>query len=177
MGSWPILRGLALSLGSDFRQQPKFKRGREGEKVVAGWLMERGWHVIPSYDYSGEDGDKAPKMTGKHTAFVLPDLDIAQNGKRMWAEVKTKAEATLHRKTQTLEHGISLRHFRDYKRIQVITGCDVYVFVYEECSESLLMRPIGEESDGRVYDGGKMGRGGMIFWPRSSFKLVAEVPA
>lgn len=166
-----------MSLQSDFRQLPEFKRGRAGEKVVAGWLMERGWHVIPSYDYAGEDGDKAPKMTGKHSAFVLPDLDVAQNGKRMWAEVKTKAEPTLHRKTQTLEHGINLRHFRDYKRIETVTGCAVYVFVYEECTEELLMRPLGEESEGRIYTGPAMGRGGMIFWPRKSFRVVAEVPA
>jgi hypothetical protein len=166
---------LALSHASEFRQLETFKRGRNGEQVVAGWMMDRGWHVIPSYDYSGEDGNKAPKMAGKHSAYVLPDLDVAQNGKRLWAEVKTKAEPTLHRKTGTLEHGISLRHFREYKQIETITGCAVYLFVYEECSGDLLMKPLGEESQGRAYDGKVMGRGGMIFWPRASFKLVARV--
>lgn len=162
---------------SDFRQSEKYKRGRNGEIIVADWLKSRGWYVIPSYDYSGEDGNKAPKMEGALAAYVLPDLDVAKSGKRAWAEVKTKAGPTLHRNTNTLVHGINLRLFRAYKKVEAITGCEVHLFVYEEDSLKILFRPLGQETDGRVYDGGKMGRGGMIFWPRSSFKLVAEVPA
>ena len=56
-------------------------------------LQARGWHVIPSYDYSGEDGCKAPRMQGVDSWFTLPDLDIARNGKRFWVEVKAKGKA------------------------------------------------------------------------------------
>lgn len=43
-----------------FRERPEFLKGRSGELIVARWFQERGWYVIPSYDYSGEDGNKAP---------------------------------------------------------------------------------------------------------------------
>ena len=78
-----------------FRDTEEFKRGQSGERVVAGILMNRGWFVVPSYDYSGEDGNKAPKMQGADLSLVIPDLDIARGGDRRWIEVKTKLEEVL----------------------------------------------------------------------------------
>src|SRR3972149_1435615 len=92
-----------------FKETEKYKKGHTGEKIVTEMLQKRGWYVIPSYDFSGPNDDKAPKLQGLGNGFVLPDLDISRNGKRKWAEVKTKDEATFTRITQKLEHGIPLR--------------------------------------------------------------------
>lgn len=159
-----------------FRDNPKFKRGRNGEQIIAQLLKEKGWFVIPSYDYSGQEGDKAPKMQGAVAAFVIPDLDIAKLGERRWAEVKTKKEPTLYKKTNVLEHGIPLRHFEDYKKVQAETGCEVWLFVYEELSRDVLCLKLNDLGDGRKYTGNKMSRGGMIFWPRSKFRKLCRLP-
>lgn len=154
---------------------PEFWRGRSGEKVVAALLNRRGFFVVPSYDYSGED-DKAPKMHGPDADHVLPDLDLARLGRRYWGEVKTKAEPTFHRLTGRWEHGICLRLWREYWRVQEITGAPVYLFVYEESSGDVLTRSLAKlDAAKRVYAGGRMGRHGMVFFPRSAFHLLANI--
>lgn len=159
----------------NFRETEKFRRGRSGEQLVAELLMKRGWFVIPSYDYSGEDGNKAPKMQGKDVAYVIPDLDIGKSGLRRWAEVKTKKEPTLYRKTNTMEHGIPIRHLRHYQQVERETGCEVWLFVYEKLTQIVRFAKLAELGAGRVYDGQKMSHGGMVFWPVSSFKVFATI--
>jgi len=155
---------------------PQFQIGRTGEKMVAELLRERGWYVIPSYDYSGEDGKKAPRMEGQRAAYVIPDLDIAKDGTRRWAEVKTKTGATYTRITQRYEHGIPLRHFRDYFATQEITGCEVWLFVLEQDTGDVLCGKLNELAQGcREYHGDQMSRGGMVFFPREAFGLFTTL--
>ena len=96
---------------------------------------QRGWCVIPSYDYSGED-EHPPRMEGQAAAYILPDLDVCRQGHRRWAEVKTKARPSLGRISGELEHGIPLRHFEHYQAVQRESGCPVYLFIYEESRAS-----------------------------------------
>ena len=103
----------------------EFERGRQGELAIARWLQERGWYVIPSYDYSGQDGTKAPRLQGLLAGYAIPDLDVCRGGDRMWVEVKVKGGATYHRLTDTFEHGISLRLYRHYLEVQRLTGTQV----------------------------------------------------
>ena len=159
-----------------FRQSPEFKKGRTGEQLIAGMLQKQGWYVIPSYDYSGEDGDKAPKLEGVDNAYPVPDLDISKGGSRRWAEVKTKAAATYTHITKRLEHGIPKRHFESYLKVQEITGCPVSLFVYEEDTGEVLYGSLDELAKvKRDYAGGKMSKGGMAFFPRDAMKLFACV--
>lgn len=139
------------------------------------WLKDRGWYVVPSYDYSGSAGDKAPRLMGKREGFAVPDLDIAKAGKRMWVEVKVKSGPTLHRLSGTYEHGISRRLFNGYQRVETITGCQVWMMVIEEVGMGLLGRALADLGTPRVYSGDKMGWGGMVFWPRERFKFLATL--
>ena len=155
-----------------FRETEKWKKGHNGEHIVAALLRRDGWYVIPSYDYSGDDNNKAPRIQGANSCHVLPDLDIAKGGDRRWAEVKTKEQATFTRKTQRFEHGIPLRHYNDYLEVQHITGNEVWLFVYEEKSSEILCAKLDDLSQQkREYNGGKMSRGGMIFFPRDAFRV------
>lgn len=161
-----------------FTETQEFKRGRSGERLVAGVLKRRGCFIVPSYDYSGEDGNKAPKMEGEFAGYVIPDLDVARDGDRYWVEVKTKWTATLHRKSGTVEHGISLRHLDHYRKVQTITGAPVFLAVFEERDGIILIAKLDALGEPRVYDGGKMGRAGMAFWPRAKFReLRSSVPS
>jgi len=158
-----------------FRASDNFLRGRSGERVVATMVQERGCFVVPSYDYAGEDGNKAPKMEGARVSYVLPDLDVSKNGSRYWVEVKTKGAATLHRKTGRLEHGISKRHYEHYQQVQAISGCPVWLFVVEEDDGLVLCERLDVLSKGaRFYEGPKMGWAGMVFFPRSAFRVYGR---
>jgi hypothetical protein len=161
---------------TNFRETREWLKGHNGELLVAKMLQDKGWFVIPSYDYSGEDNNKAPKLQGLSACYVIPDLDISKDGRRMWAEVKTKSEPTFTRITQRYEHGIPRRHYLHYLKVQEVTGCDVWLFIYEESSGEVLCGAINALSEcRREYDGWKMSNGGMVFFPRDAFKVWATL--
>lgn len=153
----------------------EFKRGRAGEQIAAKWLQHKGWFVVPSYDYSGQDGKKPPRLQGKLAGFAIPDLDIAKDGNRLWVEVKLKGEASLHNNTNTLEHGISWRLFEHYQHVERITGTHVWLLVIEENTKLLLGNTLRGLREPRRYTGTKMGPSGMAFWPRASFHEIATL--
>ena len=133
--------------------------------------------MIPSYDYSGEDGNKAPRMQGLSASLVIPDLDIAKGGTRRWAEVKVKATALLWRKTGEYQHGIDRRHYEDYLRVEKITGCHVWLFILEEDTQTILAESLDKLGEPRF--GPQRGKGGMMNWSRERFSMkvaVASVP-
>jgi hypothetical protein len=160
---------------NSFYETEEWIKGHNGEKLIARLLRESGWYVLPSYDYNGED-DKAPRLQGARIGFVIPDLDIAKSGNRRWAEVKTKESADFTRITQRLEHGMPLRHYRDYLRVQEITGCEVWLFIYEMATGDVLYAKLDDLAKvGREYHGNKMSPGGMVFFPRDAFELWMNV--
>ncbi len=151
-----------------FRETPEFLQGRNAEKHIAQLLQQAGWYVLPSYDYSGEDNNKAPRLQGLTRSLVIPDLDICQEGRRCWAEVKSKTKATWTRINQQWEHGIPRRHYDSYLEVQRLTGCKVWLFIYEEDTGDVL----GQELDSltpRFYAGEKMSPGGMVFFRKNQF--------
>ena len=93
--------------------------------------------MIPCYDYSGEGGNKAPRIQGQSDGIILPDLDIARSGSRKWAEVKAKYGPTWTVKTHTYDHGIGYRKWQHYRRIERETGCHVWLFIIEEWYSTL----------------------------------------
>jgi hypothetical protein len=155
------------------RDTENFKRGRNGEQLAADWLKRDGWYVLASYDYSGSD-DHPPRLEGWARQFIIPDLDACKGGRRIWVEVKTKAAPSLHRATNIIEHGIPLRHYEQYLQVERETGCAVHLIIYEEQSDVLLHQKLSELGQPRIYSGDKMSYGGMAFWPRDSFNILAR---
>lgn len=161
---------------SDIRNSPQFIRGRYAEHIVAGWLQSRGWHIIPSYDFSGEEGQKSPKLQGLTSGYAIPDLDACRSGKRYFVEVKAKATAPFYRIKGIHTHGISSRLYEDYKKVEQITGSEVWLIIYEEDTGCLLGSRLKLLGKPIAYNGWKMGRDGMVFWPRENFKLITRFP-
>lgn len=159
---------------TDFRQTDKFKKGHTGELIVARLLKQQDWYIIPSYDYSGAEDNKAPRLQGLDKEYIIPDLDISQKGCRLWAEIKTKASPSYTRITKRLEHGIPLRHRNHYLKIQEITGCDVWLYIVEEDTGTVLRAALNELIKcERIYSGDLMSYGGMAFFPRDAFEVWA----
>lgn len=159
--------------------------GGEAEKAVSRWLQARGWYVLPTYDYSGEDDNKAPKMEGFKRSLVIPDLLAAQFAHgSCWLEVKRKTKADYTYTTGRHETGISLRLWNDYKAVAHETGIDASViFVHERedqiragriarldggsCDHGLCEQPIRRESNSP-----RMGR--MVFFCWECLGYVAQ---
>jgi hypothetical protein len=120
------------------------EKGRTGERLVADWLRRGGMYVIPSYDYTGDDASKAPKLEGAVRKYVIPDLDVAGDGRRCWVEVKTKTKATHSRCTDTWDHGFEERLLLHYQQVQEITGTKAWLCVYESSAELVLLMSVNE---------------------------------
>jgi len=159
-----------------FCERPEFLRGRAAEQRVAHWLQERGWFVIPSYDYSGEDGNKAPRLQGLRAGHAVPDLDTARDGKRQWVEVKAKERANIWRsyepwkRLNTPEHGVDHSNYLDYLEVKRITGDEVWIAVYEEDTGQLLTAEIDALGEPRI--GSWLGKK-IANWPRNRFRVMA----
>lgn len=161
-----------------FRERPEYKRGRTGERLVAELLQQRGWFVLPSYDYSGDDGNKAPRLQGLEIAYVVPDLDVCKNGVRRWVEVKTKWKADYTRITRRDEHGFDLLHYHHYRAVRDKTGCEVWICVYEESTRLALIQNLSvleRPDNGRISRSAFGKGGGMFFFARSALRLLAAL--
>ena len=118
--------------------------GRLGERMVSTWVQSQGYGVIPSYNYTGDGNDKAPKLMFSDAGFVVPDLDVAFRGKRFWVEVKTYYYAPRNRKHGINVHGITRRLYEDYLQVERSTGCLVYLVVLEISTGKLLRLELAE---------------------------------
>jgi hypothetical protein len=159
-----------------FKDTALFKMGHSWELKVAGFLKKRGNYVIPSYDYSGEENDKAPKLQGALSEYVIPDLDVSKDGERRWVEVKSKTGAVLHRNSGDYVHGIPKRHYQSYLKVSKITGCEIWIVICEENTGDVLVANLNSLPIHHEYDGPKMSKGGMIFFNRNSFTLLTKTP-
>lgn len=164
-----------VTKSTSFEETDEFIRGRNGERLVADYLRRKGWYVIPSYDYSGDE-HKAPRLTGLLDSFVIPDLDVSRCGNRQWAEVKTKWAASFTHVTQQFEHGLPARHFNHYHAVQHVTGCPVHVFIFEESTGELLHSKLESLLCPRVSRMKKEGvqRELMVYFPRSAFAVIHD---
>jgi len=151
---------------SDF--QVRLDAAREWEKRMAALLRERGWYVLPTYDFSGKGDDKAPKLMAPVgcESLVLPDLQCFGEDGQRWVEVKYKTRADYNRKHGYTVTGISRRLWRHYRSVAEVSRADVFVaFLHDEEAEirgdslANLSSYVSHE-----YDGSKMGRDGMVFW-------------
>jgi hypothetical protein len=138
--------------------------------------------VIPSYDYSGENGDKAPKLAGIRERFPVPDLDVARAGDRRWVEVKTKTAASWGWKLRQWEHGIE--HYDDYVRVAQETGTEAWLAILETDSiatptlfgaaGAVLVQSFANLGQPRMStNAGKR----MAYFARDSFKLAHNLRA
>lgn len=151
------------------RETRAFRFGQIGERLVVRWIKAHGFLVIPSYDYSGEGGDKAPRLKGISSEYAIPDLDVALGGKRFWIEVKAKTEASWTHLTQRYEHGFSGRLYKDYLRVAEETGTPVLLFIVERKTSDLLtqnLAALGEPRMSAIYGQG------MVYWPRDGFRVI-----
>src|SRR6266446_818538 len=118
-------------LGKAF--QETFRFGEDGENVIANFLIDSGWHVLPVYEKEGGDF-KGPRVyTAERTELVAPDILSFRNGKIRWVEAKHKTVFTWHRLSKQWVTGIDRHHWKQYQRIFDLIGYELWIlFLHKE---------------------------------------------
>ena len=123
---------------TSFMERPEVRFGFQGERRIADEWEKRGWFVIRCFDFSGADGNTAPRMRQGKESHALPDLALVKDGRFVWCEVKTKTTAPHNRTYDCAVHGIGKSHYEDYRRVQAISGQRVLVVFYETDTGKVL---------------------------------------
>ena len=142
--------------------------GMKGEQIVRDWLKDQGFLVVPT---SLIENGGAPALEGFLQRHVLPDNLAFKDGQGRWVEVKTKSKPTLHRNTNTWEHGLAFRLWCAYREVEEKTKLPGWLAVVEIESGYLLLAPMAQLAErGRIYMGKGMPDGlPHIFFPRLAF--------
>jgi len=153
-----------------------FEAQRERSKVYemqfGGYLRQRGYYVLPTYDYSGLGDKKAPALHGKNESLVIPDLLAWRDGRAVWFEIKLKEHADFNRVRQHAVTGFSLRHYRHYQRVKAETAAPVYIIFVHLAEQCIKYGELDALPISHIYDGEKMGKHGMVFF---RFSDMAEL--
>jgi hypothetical protein len=150
-------------------------KGRLGERKVMKRLQAAGCLVVPTADYTGPHGDRAPLAKGHGWAVVIPDLDVSKGGHRAWCEVKWKLEPSYCRTLQRYEHGIDLTNYREYLKMQKASGTPVVLAIVESATDTILYQSLQALGAPKVYTGrNNYGKGGMVYWARDAFKVLDD---
>jgi len=150
--------------------------GNMGELLVSRWLQSQGCGVLPGYDFSGGDGEKAPRLHFSDGGKVIPDLDVCRSGGRFWVEVKTFWAPAHNRSRGMMVHGVKARLLNEYAEVERATGTPVFVFVLEVESGVLLsaaLKSINRVGFACQCGGCRQGRCFSVpraarYWPRSA---------
>lgn len=128
----------------------KGKLGNQGEKVLRVWLKKQGYLILPA---SLIQDDGAPMLTGEQVKAILPNNLTWKTGQPGWVEVKTKSNATLHLKPpKRWEHGMPLRHWDAYQKVQEVTHVPVDIAVLELSTKLILLASLDElDKSRRVF--------------------------
>ena len=148
-----------------------YELGRRCEIALSKSLKQREWYIIPSYDYTGKDQAKAPRLEGRLKGFVVPDLDVSRAGRRFWIECKYKSRPNPWRMHGgRLYHGLDTRHVNDYLRVQEITGCRVRICILERAGRAVLVNWLDKIYPNRMErPPTKIWRSGSVLFPRDDF--------
>jgi hypothetical protein len=98
--------------------------GKAAEEIIYDALLKMGAYAIPKYLYVKEG---APSLFGLNNRYAVPDLDTASQGKRIWIEVKRKAQRDKYPDT-----GFPPKNLEEYKKVQEITGDKVFIIFIDE---------------------------------------------
>jgi len=155
------------------------KEGEDGERMVAEWLMGRGWHVAPVYQYG--EHSRAPALYSAAGSTTLPDLAAYRDGDALFVEVKRKTRWTRRPSTGERETGCNLRLWDHYRSIADKTGIAVWlVFVHDRGQPPLGVWTVNAASaeprrwDGRHDRTGRRISPPLALFAESDLAFVAE---
>lgn len=148
------------------QKQTNFKEslafGEEGEEKIAELLINKGFSVLPLYQFTAEF---APKILSEKNNFISPDLTVFKSGKVIFVEVKSKTRWVKFNGVR--ETGCNYRNYKHYKTLAETLKIELYlVFNYTEDKPEGVYY-ININKIGRYWDGivnCKKVNSAMYFW-------------
>lgn len=147
----------------NFNELLKF--GEEGEKDIALWLINKGYNVLPLYQF---EADQSPKIFGNEVC-VSPDLVVFKEKTCTFVEVKRKTRWIKYK--GTVETGCNYSTYLHYRKISENTGIKLFMIFKHEERNPLGIYSINVNEKGRYWDGRVNGikrHKEMYFWPLES---------
>lgn len=164
--------------------QQALSTGQLGESLIAQWLRNKGYNVLPAYEKEIDNG-KGPRLftaTGnERTQLISPDLFVMGRGRFFWVEAKHKTRFSWYGVGRYFVTGVDLKHFHDYCRVADSTEIPVYLlFLHREtetwstdvekwgapleCPVGLFGKDIDFLRNNRSHESPRYGTDGMIYW-------------
>jgi len=169
-----------------FKQQLRF--GRVGESLIANWLKQRGYSVLPVYEKEISEG-KGPQIFTVQDNLIAPDLFVFGHeiSKVWWIEAKHKSAFSWHRISSHWVTGIDLRHYRDYLRVQQLSPWPVWLLFLQRQGKA-KDTPLGRVGPTGLYGGSlaylrenenhrhhNWGSSGMVYWAEKTLTKIANL--
>ena len=153
------------------RDTLEFGNGRMFEMEFARYLIIRGFEVDRCYDFEHRN---APMLEGEFASYRLPDLLANRPGKSRWWECKEKRNCTYTHSLDRDEEGIDHDCWRDYCRVQEISGVPVWLAFAEWKKQRILGQSLNRLGPPRIVPPhiAKYGKGGMVYWPCEQFVVL-----
>jgi len=152
------------------------REGRKGERLIAHWLMRRGFSVLPAYAVSEHDA-KGPRVFSMEGDLISPDLFVFGQSKAFWVEAKSKAAFTWHRISQTYQDGIDIRCWDDYRALRERINWPVWLLFLHGPHQRAKDNPPDKTPPTGLFGGeierlatcihhrsDNYGSGGMVYW-------------
>lgn len=160
-------------------------QGRVGESLIASWMRQRGWSVLPVYDVEADYG-KGPRLFLPYNLVVAPDMLVFKDSAVFWIEAKHKAAFAWNRMRGIWTTGIDRHHYHEYCRVDDETPWPVWLLFLHRGGQakdspsvspaglfgntlSELRRKVNHESD----KGG--GPSGMVYWSKEALLEIAPL--
>ena len=109
--------------------------GQVGESLIAEWLKNKGYSVLPVYEKEIDNG-KGPRLFMPTGQLIAPDIFAFTFDRALWVEAKHKNRFTWYGKEKCWNTGIDKRHYDDYCRVAKETPYDVWLFFLHQRSDA-----------------------------------------
>jgi hypothetical protein len=157
--------------------------GTDGEQTIEQWLRGRGWGVVRLCTIRNYDGSGAPLLMGSRCNLILPDFQVLDFTGRhrppCFVEVKHKAQAVeCYKLGHRLVHGIGRWNWQQYCDVERQTDVPVWMLLLEAMTGELLALRVAKVTPDDEFGGADkpgVDAGGMVYWLKSRFVLVAEL--
>jgi len=148
----------------------KLSFGQEGEKDIALKLIEKGFYILPLYQFQDEI---APQIIGENKTITSPDLICFRNGEIIFFEVKSKNQWVNF--NGVLETGCNYKHYKHYKKLSIETKIKLYIVFNHVSGKEQGIYYIDVLENGRYWDGkvkGVLKHTPEYFWNKKQLKKL-----